>query len=136
MATPSATTANDPYDQCSIVGAVPKSADAQPELSLQGSLFGEPEPAEAPRSTLHDAAGDLSNAELGADAAARPRQRHNSAKPAATGEGIHQEAASIEASEDDAPPWAHHSQLEPEQLTPVLRHYVELKRGHPERVLL
>jgi len=37
---------------------------------------------------------------------------------------------------NDLPAWAHHSQLEPEQLTPVLRHYVELKRAHPERVLL
>jgi DNA mismatch repair protein MutS len=114
---------------------VPKSADAQPELALQGSLFGEPEPAQTAPAPPETPEG-LSDAALGADAAARPRQRLNPAKRAATGEGINQEAASVEASEDDAPPWAHHSQLEPEQLTPVLRHYVELKRAHPERVLL
>ena len=39
-------------------------------------------------------------------------------------------------SDDDLPPWSHHSQVSPEQLTPMLRHYVELKAAHPERVLL
>ena len=37
--------------------------------------------------------------------------------------------------DDDLPAWAHHSQVDP-QLSPVLRHYVELKAAHPERVLL
>ena len=41
------------------------------------------------------------------------------------------------ASEDsDEPAWSHHSQVDPQQLTPMLRHYVELKSAHPERVLL
>jgi DNA mismatch repair protein MutS len=38
--------------------------------------------------------------------------------------------------EDDLPPWHHHSLVDPAQLTPVLRHYVELKAAHPDRVLL
>ena len=54
---------------------MPRSADPQPELALQGSLFGEPEPAEAAAEPASDAAGDLSDAALGADAAARPRRR-------------------------------------------------------------
>ncbi|MFN5161807.1 MAG: DNA mismatch repair protein MutS, partial [Cyanobacteriota bacterium] len=45
-------------------------------------------------------------------------------------------AAAPERQEDDLPPWHHHSLVDPAQLTPVLRHYVELKAAHPERVLL
>jgi DNA mismatch repair protein MutS len=37
---------------------------------------------------------------------------------------------------DDLPPWHHHGLVKPEQLTPMLRHYVELKRAHPDRLLL
>ena len=46
------------------------------------------------------------------------------APPAAAGDG------------DDLPRWHHHSLVDPAALTPVLRHYVELKAAHPERVLL
>ena len=108
-------------------------ADSQPELALQGNLFGEPEcsttaepaPAEPP-------SGDLSDAELGADAAARPRQRQS---PDLSAEDPSNEQDPSEPSSDE-PAWAHHSQVDPEQLTPMLRHYVELKAAHPERVLL
>ena len=34
----------------------------------------------------------------------------------------------------DAPAWAHHSEVDQTLLTPMLRHYVELKAEHPERV--
>lgn len=37
---------------------------------------------------------------------------------------------------EDLPRWHHHSLVDPAALTPVLRHYVELKAAHPERVLL
>ena len=36
----------------------------------------------------------------------------------------------------DLPRWHHHSLVDPASLSPVLRHYVELKAAHPERVLL
>ena len=36
----------------------------------------------------------------------------------------------------DLPRWHHHSLVDPTALSPVLRHYVELKAAHPERVLL
>ena len=36
----------------------------------------------------------------------------------------------------DLPRWHHHSLVDPAALSPVLRHYVELKAAHPERVLL
>ncbi|HBP53175.1 MAG TPA: DNA mismatch repair protein MutS, partial [Synechococcus sp. UBA8638] len=34
------------------------------------------------------------------------------------------------------PRWSHHSQAPVPALTPMLRHYVELKRQHPQRLLL
>jgi DNA mismatch repair protein MutS len=37
---------------------------------------------------------------------------------------------------DDLPRWHHHSLVDPAALPPVLRHYVELKAAHPERILL
>jgi hypothetical protein len=40
------------------------------------------------------------------------------------------------APESDLPPWHHHSLVDPQQLPPMLRHYVELKAAHPERLLL
>jgi len=36
----------------------------------------------------------------------------------------------------DLPRWHHHSLVDPASLSPVLRHYVELKAADPERVLL
>ena len=45
-------------------------------------------------------------------------------------------AASESEPASDERAWTHHSQLDPLQLTPMLRHYVELKAAHPERVLL
>ena len=119
---------------------MPKSADAQPELALQGSLFGEPEPAQPAPAPPEATAEGLSDAELGADAAARPRQakRHKSdeLEPENNADPAEHDRAEQNHGDDDLPAWAHHSQLQPEQLTPVLRHYVELKRAHPERVLL
>ena len=45
-------------------------------MALQGNLFGDPEPAAATATNPSEpAAGALSDADLGADAAARPRQR-------------------------------------------------------------
>nr|WP_225867652.1 DNA mismatch repair protein MutS [Cyanobium sp. NIES-981] len=66
-----------------------------------------------------------------AAAAARPRRRQRrQAKPAGPGAPAAADPGS------DLPPWHHHSLVDPAQLTPMLRHYVELKRAHPERVLL
>ena len=113
---------------------MPRSASQTPDDALQGNLFGAPEPAapSAPTSEPEAASHDLSDDELGADAAARPRTRQ------ATSSEVSSEspaANDLEPSSDE-PAWAHHSQLDPLQLTPMLRHYVELKAAHPERVLL
>ncbi len=53
---------------------------------------------------------------------------------AATGRACGVDAAASPA--EDLPRWHHHSLVDPSALTPVLRHYVELKAAHPERVLL
>ena len=95
-------------------------------------------------------------ASLIADARARPRARSSTAQPTvgahgadAHGADAHDPSAqetartdgpkpepSDPAGGDDLPAWHHHSLIEPAQLTPMLRHYVELKRAHPDRLLL
>ena len=115
---------------------MPRSASQSPDDALQGNLFGAPEPA-APSATStasepKAASHDLSDDELGADAAARPRTRQATASE----DSSESPAASDSEPSSDEPAWAHHSQLDPLQLTPMLRHYVELKAAHPERVLL
>ena len=113
---------------------MPRSASQSPDDALQGNLFGAPEPAAptSPTSEPEAASHDLSDDELGADAAARPRQRQATTSEASS----ESPAANDSEPSSDEPAWAHHSQLDPLQLTPMLRHYVELKAAHPERVLL
>jgi DNA mismatch repair protein MutS len=134
-----------------------------PELALQGSLFAAPtqEQAQANATAGATASGQRSGGEpasapdtdlnpeaLHADAAARPRLRRRPQGPSAgnpasttppepSAEGSPGANSTSESSSDsDLPPWHHHSLVQPAQLTPMMRHYVELKRLHPERVLL
>jgi DNA mismatch repair protein MutS len=110
----------------------------QPELALQGTLFGleptaapEPAPAPEPRSDA------LDEAALAEDASRRPRRRASRQPATASSEPTDQPGeATAAGDENDLPPWHHHSLVDPEQLTPMLRHYVELKLVHPDRVLL
>ena len=119
---------------------MPRSADSQPELALQGSLFGEPEPAAAAGRPAADEpiadSGGLSDTDLGADAIARPRKRQAAPETSTASDSPDTDAGETDNTDDDQPAWAHHSQVDPAQLTPMLRHYVELKAAHPERVLL
>jgi len=90
-------------------------AEAEQQLSLTAALglAEEPQPAPEPGPT-------------------RPRSRQRQAAPAAP-----PAATTASSSPDsDLPPWHHHSLVSAEQLTPMLRHYVELKAAHPDRVLL
>ena len=114
-------------------------AEQQPELALQGSLFGEPEAAQSKTQTKTTATtlgslGHLDEAALAADASSRPRQRQTRATNE-PGQSEPTPGPSQDTS-SDLPPWHHHGLVDPEQLTPMLRHYVELKAAHPERVLL
>ena len=120
-------------------------------MALQGNLFGEPEPSGKERrsaASSPEASPELDDASLTADAQSRPRQRQASAA-SDTGEGPPREAASSaertdsegtalneDTADNDLQAWSHHSLVDPLQLTPMLRHYVELKAAHPERVLL
>jgi len=101
-------------------------ADAEQQLSLVAALGLAEEPvAPAQPADAHDAA-------LVADAGSRPRPR----QPAAATSPPVAESAGATSPEDDLPPWHHHSLVKPAQLTPMLRHYVELKSAHPDRLLL
>ena len=112
---------------------MPRSASQPQDDALQGNLFVAPEPAApiARTSEPETASLDLSDDELGADAAARPRQRKASATDTSSDEPT---TSSSEPSSDETA-WAHHSQVNTQQLTPMLRHYVELKTAHPAVLL-
>jgi len=116
-------------------------ADAEQQLSLVAALgLVEAQPEEL---------AEADDGALVSDANARPRQRRqagqgqgqgNKAEPA---EAERAESGSTQGGEpgadggdDDLPAWHHHRLVKPEQLTPMLRHYVELKRAHPDRLLL
>ncbi|CAK22510.1 DNA mismatch repair protein MutS [Synechococcus sp. WH 7803] len=119
---------------------MPRSAAQSEEQTLQGSLFGAPEPAEPAKGRSSQPANpeleDLTDASLSADAAARPRQRQQRGESNDPSADATAEACDGDDASSDEPAWAHHSQVDPAQLTPMLRHYVELKAEHPERVLL
>ncbi len=94
-------------------------------MALQGDLFG------GSAKPLEPAAEAQADDQLIADAQRRPRQRRQTQTPQAD-----LSPATPAAEGNDLPPWHHHSLVDPQQLTPMLRHYVELKAAHPERVLL
>ena len=116
----------------------------QPELALQGLLFAVEPSDSAPAARAAQRSGAQSDAQaacdpldesaLAEDASRRPRQRKDP-----TQEPLQAAAPTTEptgSDDNDLPPWHHHSLVDREQLTPMLRHYVELKAAHPERVLL
>ena len=123
------------------------SKQQQPELALQGSLFGlDPEPTQASdqsRSEGLEPSKELDDNSLIVDAKARPRKRQQAEaeaidrgeKSSSTNDANEIEAGA-RSTADDQPAWAHHNLVDVQQLTPMLRHYVELKSEHPERILL
>jgi DNA mismatch repair protein MutS len=108
---------------------------------LQGDLFAPPvEPGgDSPSSSGPSAdppCTDGDDGDLLAAAAARPRQRPARAaakEPAPPAAG---DSPSGPPPPEDQPRWHHHSLIDPQALTPMLRHYVSLKAAHPDRVLL
>ena len=123
---------------------MPRSCPQPQEQSLQGNLFGAPEPTDgsaadsskATQALTAEALAEVSDADLSADAASRPRQRQCSSSDPVTSSNEVDDLNSSENDDSDEPAWAHHSQVDQTLLTPMLRHYVELKAEHPERVLL
>jgi DNA mismatch repair protein MutS len=126
------------------------SAEAEQQLSLiagldiQGDLFGSASGAAS--AGPHHSEADNPDAALDAtalnEAAQRPRQRRQRHTAAPSGPApdpaLSPSADREPAGEQDSdlPAWHHHSLVDPTQLTPMLRHYVELKAAHPERLLL
>ena len=103
---------------------------------LQGSLFGDAKilnsDSKDSQNNSQSSNQDFSDKELTADAQIRPR----------TGKGtkpkkeIFSDNLNGASPDSDLPKWSHHKLVDINQLTPVLRHYVELKTANPERVLL
>ncbi|QVL54270.1 MAG: DNA mismatch repair protein MutS [Cyanobium sp. M30B3] len=124
----------------------PVAAAAEQQLSLiagldvQGDLFGAAGSGED-RSAAGQPEATLEQTAL-AEAAQRPRQRrqHQRSEPtgATAGTSPDPDAGARPAGDPDSdlPAWHHHGLVDPGQLTPMLRHYVELKAAHPERLLL
>ena len=104
---------------------------------LQGSLFGDAvEVSFTPKSletTEPKPNENFSDKDLTQDAQLRPRARKKSKSDT---KSFEKQIQGSDKADSDLPPWSHHSLVEIDQLTPVLRHYVELKTAQPERILL
>ncbi|MCS5698625.1 DNA mismatch repair protein MutS [Cyanobium sp. FGCU-52] len=117
-------------------------AQVEQQLSLVAALGLPAEPlAPGPTEERVPAADGAEDEEsLAAEARARPRRRQAPAPaPATTPAEAVGDVPPVEegaAADDDQPRWHHHGLVDPAALTPMLRHYVELKAAHPERVLL
>ncbi len=105
----------------------------------QGSLFDDSQEIELDKkpckSNSVETSKELSDTELAKDAELRPRKRKHVRLN--TREKVSPTSKQKAFNDDsDLPPWSHHELVEINQLTPVLRHYVELKAANPERILL
>ena len=102
---------------------------------IQGSLFGENKQSdfnEAEETNISKKINEnLSNKQLKDDASKRPRIKKKSQYP---NQFIDLDECSHPELEE--PKWSHHNLPKIDDLTPALRHYVELKIANPERVLL
>ncbi len=108
--------------------------------AFQGSLFGlDPSPAKE----LSDSAAEqfdpgdteLDHEKLLRDAEKRPRKRDGSTAEKVDN-SLSQSSSEGVLEDEQLPPWAHHTWVDMEQLTPVMRHYVELKKKNPDKILL
>ncbi|MCS5693807.1 DNA mismatch repair protein MutS [Cyanobium sp. FGCU-6] len=127
-----------------MAAATPAKAEQQLSLVAALGLCGEPEaPGRDGQPIPPPADGAEEDVDgLAAEARARPRRRQSPA-PApgeapmpADAQGAQAPSDEGASTDDDQPRWHHHGLVDPAALTPMLRHYVELKAAHPERVLL
>ncbi len=102
---------------------------------LQGNLFGdsdkEPHKRESPISTPSSI--EFSEQELIQDARARPRKNQKNSLDLNQKDRSN---SSNKQNEENRTDVSNHSLVEKDLLTPVLRHYVDLKEAAPERILL
>ena len=102
---------------------------------IQGSLFGGDEQSNINETnqinTAKKSNEDLSYKQLTNDASLRPRTKKTS-----TNSNQIIDLNEFSNSEIEEPKWSHHNLPSIDDLTPALRHYVELKIENPDRVLL
>ncbi len=102
---------------------------------LQGSLFKSKEESSCVDDKKNESSNlsseRLTNKELSDDAKARPRSKKIKKNQIQINN-----LDGLTISEIEEPKWSHHSLPNIDDLTPALRHYVELKIENPDRVLL
>ena len=102
---------------------------------LQGSLFeeeGELDTNEDEQTKISKLSNqNLSNQQLKKDAFLRPRRKKSSKNP-----NTITNLDDFSNVEIEDPQWSHHTLPKIDDLTPALRHYVELKLENPDRILL
>ncbi len=107
--------------------------------ALQGSLFEDfINPKKDPKATSKASSNQsisLSDEELLKDAQTRPRIKKGS-QFTKQKKAAYKESQRFNTTKELLPAWSHHNLVDINQLTPVLRHYVELKIANPERILL
>ncbi len=100
---------------------------------LQGSLFQEEEKPSAANDDQNNSSkisdDNLANQQLKDDAQLRPRSKKTNTKQLNDLDGLL-------VPEIEEPKWSHHSFPKIDDLTPALKHYVELKVENPDRILL
>ena len=116
--------------------------------ALQVDLFGgQPPPASPPhraeaspgRLPEDDPPEEIDEDTLIEEVARRPRRRRDALTGGSDGDPGPTDGSGVPSApehESDLPRWHHHGLVDPAALTPMLRHYVELKAAQPERVLL
>ena len=108
---------------------------AASQKPVQGSLFEGKEHRDINESKQTNASKlskeNLSNQQLKDDASLRPRTKQTSKT---RNQRIDQD--DLSNAEIEEPKWSHHNLPKIDDLTPALKHYVELKKENPDRVLL
>ena len=108
---------------------------AASQSPMQGSLFAEDEKSATERTEKNKLSQitneELSTQQLKDDAKIRPRSKKNNKSQNTTNS-----LDEFYVQEPEYPKWSHHSLPNLDHLTPALRHYVELKIEHPDRILL
>tara|TARA_B100000700_G_scaffold331546_1_gene465426 strand:+ start:4071 stop:6827 length:2757 start_codon:yes stop_codon:yes gene_type:complete len=105
---------------------------------LQGSLFGESIEINATIKTSENPGEDIpvgiSDEELTQDALARPRAPKKTKIESRNSDSPHKGSSC--QPQENTQTWSNHSDVSHEKLTPMLRHYVELKKENPQKILL
>ena len=104
-------------------------------MPLQGSLFKEADEESVSLNSLQKSQNledsELNDEALTKDAEQRPRKKKTKTK--VNSQTLEKQETN---SDENQPSWSHHSLVDKDELTPVLRHYVDLKEQNPGRILL